>query len=163
MVTIRRAGPPDITAFMEIERQPGFEHLVGRSSAEFHARVIDDTDYAYLAGLTDDGAIAGIAILRDLENPQGNILLKRLAVLTPGSGFGKPFLREVIGWVFTNTPAHRLWLDHIITNDRARHVYEQSGFVREGVFRQAYELPDGSRTDLAVMSILRPEWLARQR
>lgn len=156
---LRLATADDLPVIMEIERQPGFEHLVGRSSAEFHTRAMADPDYIYLVGLHATAAIEGIAILRDLENPQHNTCLKRLAVRTPGSGFGKPFLKEVIDWVFMNTETHRLWLDHIITNDRARHVYEENSFVREGVSREAYELPDGSRTDLAVMSILRHEWL----
>jgi RimJ/RimL family protein N-acetyltransferase len=148
---------------MEIERMPGYEQLVGRSSADFHARVIDDPDYAYLAGLGDDGAIGGFGILRDLTNAQGNTCLKRFAVASPGQGFGKRLLGEIIDWVFENTLTHRFWLDHIVTNDRARHVYEVNGFRREGISRQAYMLPDGSRTDLAVMSILKPEWQALRR
>jgi RimJ/RimL family protein N-acetyltransferase len=162
-MVLRIATSSDLHTIMEIERLPGFEHFVGRSSAEFHTSAMADPDYAYLVGLDDSQTIAGIAILRDLTNPQGNTCLKRLAVLSPGTGFGKPFLGEIIGWVFTHTGAHRLWLDHIITNDRARHVYEQSGFVREGIFRQAYTMPNGDRTDLAVMSILRPEWQTRQK
>jgi RimJ/RimL family protein N-acetyltransferase len=158
---LRRATAADLDAIMTIERMPGYEHLVGRSSADFHARVINDPDYAYLVGLREDGTIGGIAILRDLSNAQGNTCLKRFAVASAGQGFGKRMLPEVITWVFTNTRTHRFWLDHIITNDRARHVYEGAGFVREGVSRQAYVLPDETRIDLAVMSILRPEWLAK--
>eukprot|EP01035_Chromulina_nebulosa_P001733 gene1733-2336_t len=48
---------------MAIERLPGYDRLVGRSSADFHARVIDDPDYAYLAGIADDGTIGGFGIL----------------------------------------------------------------------------------------------------
>jgi diamine N-acetyltransferase len=161
-MALRPATPADLPKIMEIERQPGFENFVGRSSAEFHARAIVDPDYAYLVGLNADGVIAGFAILRDLTNPMGNTCLKRLAAQTPGSGFGKPVLLEIIEWVFTQTNTHRFWLDHIITNDRARHVYEQSGLTREGISRQAYALPDGTRVDLAVMSILRREWLSRK-
>lgn len=162
-MTLRLAISTDLPEIMEIERRPGYETLVGRSSAEFHARAMADEDYAYLVGLDADDVIAGIAILRDLENPMGNTCLKRLAVRTPGMGFGKPFLLEVIEWAFSQTRTHRFWLDHIITNDRARHVYEQCGLTREGISRQAYALPDGPRVDLAVMSILRPEWLSSQR
>lgn len=158
---LRVAKAADLPEIMEIERQPGFEHLVGRSTLEFHTRAMADPDHAYLVGLAPDGRIEGFAILRDVENPQHNTCLKRLAVRVPGSGFGKPFLGDVIAWVFENTETHRLWLDHIITNDRARHVYEENGFVREGISREAYALPGGSRIDLAVMSILRREWLAR--
>lgn len=157
---IRLATPADLDAIMAIERMPGYEQFVGRSSADFHARAIEDPDLRYLVGLGEDGGIGGFGILRDLTNAQGNTCLKRFAVGAPGRGFGKRLLAEIIDWVFDNTRTHRFWLDHIITNDRARHVYEQCGFRREGVFREAYVMPDGARIDLAVMSILRPEWLA---
>jgi RimJ/RimL family protein N-acetyltransferase len=157
---IRRATAADLPRIMEIERMPGYEHLVGRSSADFHARVIDDPDHAYLVGFADDGSTAGFGILRDLTNAQGNTCLKRFAVASPGEGFGKRLLAEIVDWVFENTLTHRFWLDHIITNERARRVYEANGFLREGISRQAYVLPDETRVDLAVMSILKPEWSA---
>jgi RimJ/RimL family protein N-acetyltransferase len=161
-MTLRRATAADLEAIMAIERRPGYEHFVGRSSADFHARVIDDQDHAYLVGVLEDGTIGGFGILRDLTNAQGNTLLKRFAVAVPGTGLGKHLLAEIIDWVFENTRTHRFWLDHIITNDRARHVYESAGFQREGIFREAYVLPDETRVDLAVMSILKPEWQAKR-
>jgi RimJ/RimL family protein N-acetyltransferase len=161
-MTLRRATAADLETIMIIERMPGYEHLVGRSSADFHARVIDDPDHAYLVGLGEDGEIGGFAILRDLTNAQGNTCLKRFAVTTPGKGFGTSLLADVVDWVFENTRTHRFWLDHFITNDRARRAYERNGFQREGISRQAYAMPDDTRADLAVMSILRPEWLANK-
>jgi diamine N-acetyltransferase len=158
-MSLRRATLNDISTIMEIERQPGYEQFVGRSSTELHAQALDDVDYAYLVGLNADGAIGGFGILRGLSDTMGNVTLKRFVVAAPGKGFGTALLREIIDWVFTNTAAHRFWLDHIITNDRARHVYELCGFKREGIMREAYVMPvDGTRVDLALMSILRPEW-----
>ncbi len=160
---LRLATAEDIPAIMAIERSPGYDQLVGRSSAEFHARAIVDPDYIYLVGLKGDGTIGGFGILRGVTDTMGNLTLKRIAVASPGEGFGKKLLLEIIGWVFENTQTHRFWLDHIINNDRAAHVYESCGFRREGVMRQAYALPDGERIDLALMSILRPEWEARRK
>lgn len=160
---LRRAISDDIPAIMAIERQPGYEALVGRSSAEFHARALVDPDYAYLVAIDDSGAIAGFGILRGLSETMGNVTLKRIAVNTPGRGFGTAMLRAIVDWVFENTATHRFWLDHIITNDRARHVYEHCGFRREGVMREAYAMPgDGRRVDLALMSLLRTEWQGRR-
>lgn len=160
-MTLRLAASDDIPAIMAIERQPGYERLVGRSSAEFHARAMADLDYAYLIGLDASGAIAGFGILRGLSDTMGNVTLKRFVVASPGKGFGTILLRQIVDWVFLNTGTHRFWLDHIITNDRARHVYEQCGFQREGVMREAYAMPDdGTRIDLALMSLLRTEWEA---
>jgi diamine N-acetyltransferase len=158
---LRLATADDIADIMAIERSPGYDQLVGRSSAEFHARAIVDGDHIYLVGLTEDQTIGGFAILRGAAEMTGNLTLKRIAVAKPGGGFGKAMVLEIIDWVFQNTRTHRFWLDHIITNDRARHVYERCGFRREGVMREAYTLPDGTRIDLALMSLLRPEWEGR--
>ena len=155
---LRLAKADDIADITAIERSPGYDQLVGRSSAEFHAGAIVDPDYVYLVGLRDNGTIGGFGILRGISDVMGNLTLKRLAVASPGEGFGKRLLLEIIDWVFENTQTHRFWLDHIITNNRAAHVYERCGFQREGVMRQAYALPNGARIDLALMSILRPEW-----
>jgi RimJ/RimL family protein N-acetyltransferase len=158
---LRRATEADLPRIMEIERLPGYEMVVGRSSAEFHARALMDPDYAYLVAVDQAGDIGGFAILRDLGNIMGNTCLKRIAVADPGQGFGRRLLNEVIAWVFTETTTHRFWLDHIISNDRARRTYEACGLRREGVMREAYALPDGQRVDLALMSLLRTEWAAK--
>lgn len=157
---LRLATVDDLADIMAIERSPGYDQLVGRSSAAFHGRAIVDPDYAYLTGLRQDGTIGGFGILRGITDIMGNLTLKRIAVASPGEGFGKAMLLEIIDWVFENTQTHRFWLDHIITNGRAAHVYESCGFQREGVMRQAYALPDGTRIDLALMSLLRPDWEA---
>jgi hypothetical protein len=45
----------------------------------------------------------------------------------PGGGLGTKVLREIMDWVFDNTPAEAFWLDVHVENDRARHVYETRG------------------------------------
>lgn len=161
MTTLRAATAKDIDAIMEIERQPGFERLVGRSARSIHEELIVDPTHAYLLGLDEQAAIRGFGILRGICDANSGVYLKRIAVRGVGQGFGTALLHEIIDWVFTETATHRFWLDHIITNDRARHVYERCGLRREGVMREAYQMPDdGTRVDLAVMSILRREWNA---
>jgi hypothetical protein len=41
-VSLRRVAPADIETIMEIERQPGFEHLVGRSARSIHEELVGD-------------------------------------------------------------------------------------------------------------------------
>jgi RimJ/RimL family protein N-acetyltransferase len=99
------------------------------------------------------------AIIRDLNDIHGNVCLKRIAVAAPGQGTGSRFVGMIVRWVFTETSAYRLWLDVLANNARARHVYLTHGFVEEGLLRAAYKLPDESRIDLILMSLLRPDWL----
>ncbi|NIX75103.1 GNAT family N-acetyltransferase [Microvirga terricola] len=156
-VTIRLAAPADIPFIMQTERGEGFGEFVGRWELAQHEAEFAKAGNAYLIG-EKDGSPNGFAILRDLDDPFGNVLLKRIAVREPGAGFGKAFLWLVMANAFGREKTHRLWLDVFVHNDRARHVYRSLGFREDGVLREAYAWPDGRRASQMLMSILRPEW-----
>ena len=80
----------------------------------------------------------------------------------PGRGLGVAFLSLLLDEAFGELKAHRFWLDCFADNARAQRAYGKLGFAREGVLREAYRLPDGSRKDLVVMGLLKPEWEARR-
>jgi len=162
-VHLRPARSDDLAFIMATERMPGYERMVGRSPEEQHRAALTLTDCAYLLGIDAAGERAAFAIVRDLADAQGNVCLLRLAVAMPDRGVGGRFLREVLRWVFAESMAYRLWLAVMPGNARAHHVYASHGFVDEGVMRSAYRLLDGSRTDLGLMSLLRPDWLAHPR
>jgi RimJ/RimL family protein N-acetyltransferase len=157
-VTLRRAVRADIEAIMAIERRPGFESLISRSSFAEHEAMLASRGYAYFVGLDSQHAVVAFAILRDLEDAYGNLYLKRVAVLEPNGGVGFAFLQALVNWVFHETAAHRFWLSTFDSNARAQRVYEKLGFTRDGVLREAYRGPDGRRRDLTLMALLRPEW-----
>lgn len=156
-VSVRIATAADIPFIMETERGRGYEDFVGRWEKERHEAEFTNPASAYLIG-ERDGVPNGFALLRDLDEPFGNVLLKRIAVREPGTGFGKAFLRFVMEEAFRRESSHRLWLDVFVHNERARHVYRSVGFREDGVLREAYRKPDGERVSQMLMSILRPEW-----
>jgi RimJ/RimL family protein N-acetyltransferase len=157
-ITLRPATHGDIDTIMTIERRPGYEHLVRRSARSIHDALINDPGHAYLLGL-DNGEIIGFAILRDIGSEQGGLYLKRIAVADPGRGDGSALLGAVIDWGFSLGSSHRFHLDHFADNHRAHRAYEKCGLRQEGILREAYRLPDGRFADLAVMAILRDEWV----
>ncbi len=159
-LTLRAAFAGDLDAIMAIERAPGFERWVGRSSAEEHRAMMDDANYAYLVGEAD-GEVVAFAILRDLNDPHGNRYLNRVAVARPDEGVGGAFLGRVVDWTFDRVGAHRFWLDCFSHNARARRVYEKLGFTRDGVLREAYLGADGVRRELTMMAMTRPQWVER--
>jgi len=159
-LTLRAASAGDLDAIMAIERAPGFERWVGRSSAEEHRAMMDDVNYAYLIGEAN-GEVVAFAILRDLNDPHGNRYLKRVAVARPEEGVGGAFLELVVDWTFDCVGAHRFWLDCFSHNARAQRVYEKLGFTRDGVLREAYLGADGVRRDLTMMALTRPQWAER--
>jgi RimJ/RimL family protein N-acetyltransferase len=158
-VTIRSASDEDIPFVLATERGPGFERLVGRSEEAQHRAEMAHPGSAYLIG-ERDGVANGFAILHGLDDPFGNVYLKRIAVREPGSGFGQRFLRALIAWSFARPQTHRFFLDVFLHNERARHVYRRVGLREDGILREAYVTPDGARHSQALMSILRHEWKA---
>lgn len=158
-VALRRAAPGDLAFIMATERLPEHEGLIGRWSAERHTAAMASDDFAYLVGL-GDGAPVGFAILRELSDPHGNVGLQRVVMVEPGRGLGRVFLARLLDWVFRETACHRLCLEVFTANTRARHVYASLGFVEEGILREVVRRADGTRADQALMSILRPQWLA---
>jgi RimJ/RimL family protein N-acetyltransferase len=158
---IKRATAADLDAVLALERRPGYEAFVGRSTRAEHEEMLASPRYVYLLGLGETGAPFAFAILRDPDDPHGNLYLKRVAVDEPGQGRGVRFLAAALDWAFASTTAHRFYLDCFVENFRAQRAYAKLGFTRDGVLREAYLGPDGRRRDLALLAITRPEWRTR--
>ncbi|CAH2602319.1 GNAT family N-acetyltransferase [Rhodovastum atsumiense] len=161
-VVVREARRSDLHFIMAAERVPGFERIIAQWSETQHRAAMASDDHAYLIGTDPAGDPCAFALIHDLHDAHGNVCLRRIAVARPGQGVGSVFLARVVRRIFTATRAHRLWLDVLAENARARHVYAAQGFVEEGRLRAAFQRPDGSRADLVVMSLLRPDWQGRQ-
>ena len=151
MVALRRATTADIAFIMTTERLPSYDKLVGRFDEDVHRANLADDTWLYFIGLDDAGAAQGFAILQDRGKPDGNEFLRRIAVTKAGGGFGKPFLSEIVDWVFTETDAQRFYLHVRNDNSRARHVYASLGFVSEGP--ESDEEPDST-----TMALLKSRW-----
>ncbi|ATN33875.1 hypothetical protein ACO34A_08635 [Rhizobium sp. ACO-34A] len=158
---LRLASPDDIGFIMETERLPGYDYFIGRYSAEEHKACMANDTFVYLIGEVEAGLPVGFVILKDFDNRDGNVCLKRIAVAVPEQGHGSRLVGGAVDFVFRETKTFRFWLKLIRGNDRAQSVYRKNGFVEEGTERQSAVLPDGNRADLIVMSITRPEWSAQ--
>ncbi|HME83470.1 MAG TPA: GNAT family N-acetyltransferase [Roseiarcus sp.] len=159
-LAVRPASSSDLPAIMAIERMRGFELHVGRSEEAEHRAMIASPAYAYRLG-----GVAGVeafAILSGVGDPHGNLYLKRVAVSRPDEGLGTAFLGLVLDEAFGPLGAERVSLDCFAGNARAQRVYEKLGFTKDGVLRKAYRLPDGTRTDLVLMALLKSEWEERR-
>jgi RimJ/RimL family protein N-acetyltransferase len=153
----RSANPGDIVQICALERLPEFRTMVGSWPEDEHARMLANPDGVYIVAEDPSGRIAGLAILRGLLSEHKQVELKRLVVRTPNHGIGKQLLTEVADRAFGEHSAHRLFLDVFVTNDRARHVYENFGFRQEGIMRDAI-YRDGAYHSLVLMSLLETEY-----
>ncbi|MFI6417376.1 GNAT family N-acetyltransferase [Streptomyces sp. NPDC050842] len=116
----------------------------------------DDRD-DYLVLLPDGTPVGHIALSgQNLVNGTAQVEL----MLDPrhrGNGHGTDALDALVDLAFGELPMHRLTAETHTENAPALAVLAKSGFVREGVSRSAC-LHRGRRYDLAVLSLLRPEW-----
>jgi RimJ/RimL family protein N-acetyltransferase len=114
-----------------------------------------DPDIRYFT-LDQDGRAVGFVLLAGLESEHGSVEFRRIDVAEKGRGFGRAAVEAVKTFCFEELGAHRLWLDVVESNTRARSLYESSGFRFEGVLRDALKSEDGFHS-LVVMSILSSE------
>jgi RimJ/RimL family protein N-acetyltransferase len=131
-LAVRPAAAADVAAIMGVERTPGFESVVGRSEEAEHRAMLAAQNFAYRIGLSEGGEPLAFAILSVLDE------------------------------AFEALGAWRFHLDCFADNFRAQRAYAKLGFSRGGLLRQAYRRPDGTRTDLVLMALLKPEWRVRK-
>lgn len=89
-------------------------------------------------GLQDTNELVGDIALQDMDTTNRNANL-RIAIGNTdhqGKGYGSEAIRLLLGYGFGILNLHRIELNVFSYNDRAIHVYEKVGFVREGVQRQ---------------------------
>jgi RimJ/RimL family protein N-acetyltransferase len=153
----RNATQADIAEICALERLPEFRTMIGSWPEDQHMRMLANPDAVYILAEDQSGRIAGFAILHGLLSEHRQVELKRVVVRTPNQGVGRQLLAEVAERAFGEHSAHRLFLDVFVTNDRARHVYENFGFRKEGVMREAV-YRDGAYHSLVLMSLLETEY-----
>ncbi|GAA2960496.1 GNAT family N-acetyltransferase [Kitasatospora cinereorecta] len=148
---------------------PVAAHEIGiwpRSLTALRERVERDCDNDdrddFLVLLTDGTPVGHVALTdQNIVNGTAQVELM-LAPEHRGRGHGTDALDALVDLAFGELPLHRLTAETHTDNSPALAVLARSGFVHEGVSRAAC-LHRGRRHDLAVLSLLRPEWKALNR
>ena len=103
------------------------------------------------------GTIAGEVVLNeydeDLRTCNFRILIGEKF---RDKGLGSDSIKTFINYAFNTLNLHRIELEVIAFNPRARHVYEKCGFVYEGTKRKAHRFDD-EWIDINLMSILKED------
>jgi RimJ/RimL family protein N-acetyltransferase len=118
----------------------------------------DDDDRDDFLVLLPDGTPVGHVALsgQNIVNGTAQVELM-LAAQHRGHGHGTDALDALVDLAFGELPLYRLTAETHTDNAPALAVLARSGFVQEGISRAAC-LHRGRRHDLAVFSLLRPEW-----
>jgi RimJ/RimL family protein N-acetyltransferase len=108
------------------------------------------------------GRHTGEVVLNDLDTDNQSCGFRiALTSAHTGRGLGTEAIRLMLGHAFDTVGLHRVELEVYAFNPRARHVYEQVGFVYEGTKRQALRW-QGEWIDTQVMAMLADDWAARR-
>ncbi|WP_375389221.1 GNAT family N-acetyltransferase [uncultured Amnibacterium sp.] len=78
-----------------------------------------------------------------------------------GRGYGTDTVRVIARYGFQAMGLHRIGLELVAFNTRARRAYEKAGFRVEGVRREAV-FADGGFVDEVLMGLLRQDWEASE-
>jgi diamine N-acetyltransferase len=161
-VVLRPTQAEDLPFVIAAERHTNNLTYVGQWSYEQHQHAITSENAAHLIlERVTDQAKVGYAILEGLQDPNQNVLLRRIVVTEKGKGYGRAALKQLKKLVFETHQAHRFWLDVKEFNPRARHLYESEGFILEGCLREALKTDDGHHS-MYLMAILKSEYTAME-
>lgn len=151
----------DLPFVIEAENASENAQFVTQWTREEHLDTLHDPDMLHLLVKNEHDETVGYVIIKGLIHQQDNIELARIVVTAKGFGYGKSVLSLVKKWSFEVHGAHRLWLDVVEDNSRARHVYQSQGFVYEGMLRESIKTGDCYES-LILMSILAREYEAHK-
>lgn len=97
----------------------------------------------------------------DFKNQQaeyGNLLIGEKNAI--GKGYAKEATLHLLNYGFYELDLHRIYLKVFEWNKRAIKLYEKSGFIKEGILREAH-YSQGKFQNILVMSILKNEYLRK--
>ncbi len=173
LVVLRPIGPQDVDAMWEMLNDPEGRRLTG-TTREY---TYEETQ-AWCASLAERDGRVDWAVTHETDEYLGEIALldidlthanARLQMsLRPGQrgrGFGSEAIALVLAHAFSPAPVglglHRVHLDVLSINPRARILYESLGFVEEGRARETHR--DGDFwADSIVMAVLEDDYRAAQ-
>lgn len=103
--------------------------------------------------------ILGLVSLTDIDflnqSAQFHIMIGKTN--SRNKGIGTFAVNAMLSHAFRNMNIYRVWLETVIYNDAAQHLYEKCGFVKEGIKRKSV-FKDGMFRDKVVYSILKEEF-----
>ena len=165
LVHLRPTEVADLPFVMDAEQHSDNAPYVNQWTIEQHKDAIASTNDGHFIAQTNNAsgtARIGYLILTGLTDPHQVVLLRRIVVTAKGQGYGRQILQWAKQFTFEHLGYHRLWLDVVVSNQRAQALYLSEGFVIQGTLREAYK-NEQSFEDMLILSLLRPEYLRTQR
>ena len=157
---LRRANLTDLNYIMTLQYSPENLKFIVPFSEDYHREIINSDASKKMDVIIEEietGIAAGYFMLREIDSPC--LEYTHVIIGRKGLGYGREALKLLLKWTFEFKNYHRVWIDCKDYNTIALHLYESSGFVREGNLRE-YLLTNGVYENLIVLGMLDREYLA---
>ena len=159
---IRRADLTDLKYIMELQYKPENLKFIVPFNEKFHTAIINSDNYENMDVIIEEiatGKSVGYFMLCNLYG--SSVEFRHIIADKKGVGYGRESLNTLLKWSFEVRKFHRAWLDCKTYNERALHLYETCGFIREGISRECIFF-NGVYEDLINLSILDREYFAKK-
>ncbi|HXB50800.1 MAG TPA: GNAT family protein [Streptosporangiaceae bacterium] len=138
---------------------PGWDAADESRFRDWYGTRNDQTDRLDLAVVDKaSGQCVGEVVLNEWSEPNRSCNFR--TIIGPRGqdrGLGTDAIRLFLCYGFEQLGLHRISLDVLNINPRAKRVYEKLGFVTEGVLREEHRWGD-EWIDVTIMSMLAHEW-----
>lgn len=155
---LRVATLNDLDYIMTLQHAPENLKFIMPFDEDYHREIICSDGSEKLDVIIeelDTRQAVGYFMLREVDSPC--IEFTHVIINKKGVGYGREALNLLLKWTFEVKNYHRVWIDCKEYNSIALHLYESSGFVREGVLREII-LTGDVYENLIVLGMLQREY-----
>lgn len=118
-----------------------------------HLTILNKDNYEYFSIIENEPAkMIGFVLLAGRNNKNEIIELRRI-VVSDKYKRSEHIIELIKKFCFRELKCHRLWLNVSSNNHKAIHLYQKTGFRKEGLIRDAVNGPNGYQS-LTLMSVL---------
>jgi len=166
-VRLRKPEPSDVDALFQHKNDPEVASLLGGFSkgytradlvrwVEAHAQARDEA--LYVVADAEDRCLGHVGLYKiDHRVRSAEFAIMLGEKRTWGTGLGRACTQFMLRFGFDELQLHRIYLEVLETNARAKKLYTSLGFQLEGTLRQA-QWKSGRWLDVHVMALLEDEW-----
>ncbi len=172
-VRLRPFDEPDLEMFDQFVNDPDFGgpfEWIGYRPTQDHRRrwhedrLLGTSPYNLVVAAVDDDRAVGWVDWRD--TPRAGPGVWEIGVLiipaTRRRSAGSAAQSQLVDYLFSNTPAHRIWAGTEFDNVAEQRALERIGFQQEGLLR-GHHFRDGEWRDSYIYAVIRPDNVARRR
>lgn len=160
---LRKADLTDLDYIMKLEQDPENLKFIVPFDRDFHTKLIAEGKAAMdaIAEERETGAAVGYFMINGLLTEAKEMEWTHVIIDKKGCGYGHEAMKLLKAWAFDTLHFHRAWLDCKDYNERALHLYESEGMLREGLIRETI-LTNGVYENLVILGILDREYQERK-